>query len=368
MDQRKNSIRLISLDALRGFDMLWIIGGAGIVTALAGFFTPSLDGVAVQMHHVPWEGFRFMDLIFPLFVFISGISCAFSMNKHQRSGESNRKMMFKLVRRGLMLVFLGAVYNGLFNLNFVNQRWCSVLGLIGISVMLAGFIALYTRSFRALLFWALGILLFIAGIQFCVSLGDFSAGTFIKGKIINVWFDQFVPGSLNNGSWDPEGPLNMLSATVLPLLGCVVGRLILTRPAPKDQIGNVLILCGGGVSLILLAIGLSPWYPVIKCAWTGTFNLLTGGISMLLFALFYFLADVRGYLKWTFFFRMIGVNAIAVYLGTRFIDFGKTNQMLFGGIAGLSGSFSGVTLAVTLVGLEWVVLWFLWRHKIFFKV
>src|SRR5579871_358112 len=76
------STRLVSLDALRGFDMFWIIGAEGVVTGIADVFPNKWTAIAAhQMDHSPWIGFRFYDLIFPLFVFIVGVSTVFSLGK-----------------------------------------------------------------------------------------------------------------------------------------------------------------------------------------------------------------------------------------------------------------------------------------------
>ena len=85
------SERLISIDALRGFDMFWIVGGDDIAKAAARWWnTPESKAFAEQFEHVGWEGFRFYDLIFPLFLFTVGVVLPFSLRKYQtgRSVES----------------------------------------------------------------------------------------------------------------------------------------------------------------------------------------------------------------------------------------------------------------------------------------
>ena len=132
------SQRLLSLDALRGFDMLFIMGFAGLVTALCklcpGEFS---DWMTAQMGHADWNGFFHHDTIFPLFLFIAGISFPFSLAKQREKGMSERSIYLKVIRRGLTLVALGFVYSGLFKLDFATLRLPSVLGRIGLAWMFA---------------------------------------------------------------------------------------------------------------------------------------------------------------------------------------------------------------------------------------
>lgn len=365
MSSDSSPSRLLSLDALRGFDMFWIIGGSVIITELARL-CPFFNGLATQMHHVSWEGFRFYDLIFPLFVFIAGISMAYAAAARRAQGKSDSQMLLRLLKRAGLLVLLGLIYNGAMNFDFVHLRYPSVLGLIGISCLLAGLIALKTDSIRALLFWALGIGTAVWAMQNFMTLGMWGNGSFEAGKIINAAFDSCLPGRLNSGSWDPEGPLNILSATVLPLCGCAVGRLILLYQTRKLRIA--FILAGVGTAAVLSGFALSPYYPVIKCAWTGSFNLVTGGFSLLLFILFYTVIDIWKIQKWSFGFRVIGLNAITIYLAHHFINFGFTNTAFFSGTAELFETGKGLILAITFVLLEWGLLEFLRRRNCFLKV
>ena len=115
--------RLTSLDALRGFDMFFIMGGAGLLAALAKWFPCSFtEELAHQMGHVEWHGLTHHDTIFPLFLFIAGISFPFSLSKQRAAGRSEGSIHWKVVSRGLILVLLGMIYNGLLGLNFEDFR------------------------------------------------------------------------------------------------------------------------------------------------------------------------------------------------------------------------------------------------------
>src|ERR1700761_5310249 len=105
--------RLLSLDALRGFDMLWIIGGQEIIKSLVrvwpGRFTEAL---ADQFEHVPWAGLHLFDLIWTLFMFMVGVSLAFSIAKRKRANESPRTIYYHAIKRAIILFILGMIAQG----------------------------------------------------------------------------------------------------------------------------------------------------------------------------------------------------------------------------------------------------------------
>ena len=99
--------RLLSLDTLRGVDMFFIMGAGYLFDSLARLFPESFwSGVAAQFRHVPWNGLAFIDIVFPLFLFIAGISFPFSLASSRRKGFSERKIQFNIIRRGVLLVLL----------------------------------------------------------------------------------------------------------------------------------------------------------------------------------------------------------------------------------------------------------------------
>lgn len=139
--ETKKNTRLLSLDTLRGFDMLFIMGFAPLVVALNALHPTAVgDVIAGHMRHVPWDGFTQHDMIFPLFLFIAGISFPFSLAKQRGSGSSDKHIYLRVFRRGVTLVLLGFLYNGFLQLNFPDVRLASVLGRIGLAWMLGAFI------------------------------------------------------------------------------------------------------------------------------------------------------------------------------------------------------------------------------------
>jgi len=362
--------RLQSLDVLRGFDMLWIIGGGGLIVALAEATKWGwLQVVAEQMEHVKWDGFHFEDLIFPMFMFISGVAIPYAITAKVEQGGKRKLLFRKIFKRGIILVLLGIVYNGLLKNGFSNIRVASVLAQIGLGYLFAASIVLYTKSFKTRLAWLIGILSGIAFLQLLVPVPGYGAGLLDPVGGINAWLDRmFLPGRLHGETFDPEGLLCIVSAITVTLMGALAGSVLRDgKPASKRKAG---ILAISGACLVALALALSTFYPIIKAAWTVPFNLLTAGISALLLSLFYFTIDVK---NWTggiasykiLFFKVIGMNSITIYLAVDIVNFGSISQFFTGSLATLLGGWIIILGAIV---IEWLLLYYLYQKKIFLRI
>ncbi|HEY3388702.1 MAG TPA: DUF5009 domain-containing protein [Prolixibacteraceae bacterium] len=366
----KHQERLQSLDVLRGFDMLWIIGGGSLIVALAEATKWGwLQVIADQMEHVPWAGFHFEDLIFPMFMFISGVAIPYAITAKVEQGVKRKLLFNKIFKRGIILVFFGIIYNGALKNGFSNMRIASVLGQIGLGYLFAATIVLYTKSYKTRLAWLIGILSGIAILQLLVPVPGFGAGLLDKEGGMNAWIDRLLlPGRLYGGTFDPEGLLCIVSAISVTLMGALAGSMLRDgKPASKRKAGTLAI---AGAALVAVALALSPVYPIIKAAWTVPFNLLTVGISSLLLSLFYFTIDVK---NWTggiasykiLFFKVIGMNSITIYLAVDIINFGGISQFFTGSLAALLGGWIVILGAIV---IEWLLLYYLYQKKIFLRV
>lgn len=365
-------MRLQSLDALRGFDMFFIMGGSALIAALATWFPGTFtDALAVQMTHVEWHGLAHHDTIFPLFLFIAGIAFPFSLKKQRSSGRSEGAIHWKIIRRGLTLVLLGVIYNGLLeHWNFADARYASVLGRIGLAWMFGALIYLHTSTrSRAFITAALlvGYWLVVRFIPAPDAMGQdvYSAQGSIVGYIDRI----LLPGRLIYGNIDPEGILSTIPAIATALLGMFTGQWVqLQRPSltPKRKVVAMLIAAG-----ILLAIGMlwSLDFPINKKLWTSTFVLVVAAYSLALFAIFYYIIDVRGWNRWTPFFTVIGLNSITIYLAQKFINVQFTADKICGGLIGLLPEQSQPFFsAAAYIAVCWLLLYVLYRHRIFLKV
>ena len=359
--------RLLSLDALRGFDMFWITGGGYLVTVLAKYSGAGwLQTVAGQMDHVPWAGFHFFDLIFPLFMFISGVAIPFALVSKLERHVPKNELAKKVFKRAIILVLLGLIYNGVFSNGFENPRFASVLAQIGLAYFFAAMIIIYTKSFKSTLYWLGGILLGIGIIQLLIPVPGIGAGVLTPEGCINGYIDRmFLPGRLYGGSFDPEGLLCIASAVTVTLMGSVAGHFLRDKKTNDRQKIKTISLIGA--SSIALALLLSTFYPLIKACWTSSFNLLTGGIGCLLITAFYWIIDVRGWKKWSFFFRVIGMNSIFIYLLYDLVDVGKTSKYLFGWTV-LWGDFGQVISIIGGIMMVWSLLYYMYKKNIFLRV
>lgn len=362
------SERLYSLDILRGFDMFWITGGAYLFAELAKFTNWGfLNTFSHQLEHAEWSGFALWDLVFPLFMFIAGVAIPYALLAKREKGISKPVLYKKVTRRLILLVVLGFVYNGFLRLDFENMRYASVLGQIGFAYFFASLIVLNVKKFQSLILWIAGILFGYGIIQLFIPVPGIGAGVLTPEGSINGYIDRMLlPGRLHGGSFDPEGLLCIISATGITLMGAVAGKILRSRDI--DQYRKVIILVFAGAGLFILGLILKNWYPVIKKVWTTTFNLYAGGISFVLVALFYLIADVWKYRKWGFYFKVIGVNSITIYLGVQVIDFRHTSDFLFGGLAKQLGNFGPVLAAITYLAVVWLFMYYLYKKKIFLKV
>jgi len=369
-NEKSNDVeqRLMSLDALRGFNMFWIIGGGVLLSMITNMTKCGWDDVlGSQMHHAAWAGFRFFDLIFPLFMFLAGVSIPYSITGKLKKGVPAKKLLIKIIRRVIILIILGFVYNGLLKFDFANLRFASVLGQIGIAYGIAAVIVLFSRKLTTPLYWCIGILVAYAAVQLFIPVPGCGAGVLTPQGCINGYIDRMIlPGKLYGKVFDPEGLLCIVSASVIVLFGVQAGSLL--KSDKFSGYRKTVILAGIGACLFGLGVAVSPFYPCIKAAWTSTFNLRAGGIGMMLLALFYLVIDVWKIRRWSYFFRIIGVNSITIYLGVKVMNFNHTSNFLFYGTAKSFGDYKPVILLIGTIAVEWLFLWVLYKKKIFLKV
>jgi predicted acyltransferase len=367
------SERLLSLDALRGFDLFWIVGGHLIFIALFKLTDWAwLGAIDAQLKHVEWNGFQAYDLIFPLFLFMAGVSTPYSLTRRLTEGARG-EVIRKVIQRGLILVLLGIIYNnGLQWKGLENMRLGSVLGRIGLAGMFAQLIFVFNfESPKRLWYWLAGVLLGYWAIMSFGHAPGFAAGDLtMEGNFASYVDRMFLPGKLNKGIHDPEGLLAILPAVGNALLGILAG-LWLRRSSEEvsgDRKAAGLALAG----LALLAVG-GLWsfvFPLNKNLWTSSFVLWTCGWGSLLLALFYWTIDVRGWARgFGAFFAVIGMNSVLIYMSSKFINFDFTAQAIFGGLARtFPPAVASLVMVIGIFAVKWALFWFLKRQKVFLKV
>lgn len=364
--------RLESLDAFRGFDMMFIMGLSGLIVALCKLFPGGADcWLAGQFSHSAWNGLKVYDMIFPVFLFIAGVSFPFSYAGQCERGDSRGKIYLKIFRRALMLFALGLVYNGLFRLQFGTLRICSVLGRIGLAWMFA---ALLFINFKPGVRAAVAVALLVGFRLLCLIPAPDVAGAdpLSREGCLAGYIDRIVLGPEHvyaDGIFDPEGILCTMPAIVTAMLGMFTGELVRLPQARVSGGRKTLLMLGAAV--VLLAAGLlwSRWFPVNKKLWSSTFVLVVGAYSLAMFAIFYWIIDVKGWKSWAFPFKVVGMNSITIYLAQKVISFKYTTDFLTGGLVAICPEQWGAVIAgLCRFGLAWLFLLFLYKHKIFLRV
>ncbi len=208
----------------------------------------------------------------------------------------------------------------------------------------------------------------VAVLQLFVPVPGYGAGTFEPSTTINAWLDQLlIPGRLNDKVFDPEGVLCIVSAVTITMMGTLAGYII--RSGKSAPAKKALYIALAGVGAIVIAQALSPFYPIIKKMWTVSYVLKAGGVSALLLALFYFVIDVKGSKNWTLFFRVIGMNSITIYMAHRIINFYDISHFFMGWTSVHFNELWGkLFIVIGVLVLQWALMLFLYRKKIFLRV
>lgn len=369
--------RLQSLDALRGFDMFWIISAEGIIHGLSQATNlHAFNLMSAELHHSQWNGFTFYDMIFPLFIFIAGVSMPFSFGKQIEKIGANKLLVKRsiyrsLIKRTIILILLGMVINHAQNLNgYENIRFASVLGRIGLSCFFAAVIFLNTNlrgqliSFFVLLlgYWAALMLIPVPG---------FGSGVLTPEGNLPAYIDRmFLPGKVLRTVYDPEGILSTIPAIATALLGVFGGRFLRHSFDKINKLRKGLILFIAGIILLLLGLLWNQVFPINKNMWTSSFVLYAGGWSVLLLSVFYLVIDVWEMRKWSMPLVWIGMNSILIYMASHgVVNFESSSQFLFGGLINLTPEIWHLTLLWMGVAiLEFELLYFLYKKKLFWKI
>ncbi|HUW62767.1 MAG TPA: DUF5009 domain-containing protein [Candidatus Bathyarchaeia archaeon] len=359
--------RLMSIDALRGFDMFWIIGGNEILSGLfIGLMGKVPDPVAYHLGHPAWQGFSAWDMIMPLFLFTVGASMPFSFSKRLKHATpaEKKKVYAHVLRRIVVLFILGMIAQGnLLDFNIAKLHlYSNTLQAIAVGYVIAAIlllnvsIAVQAGAGVALLaaYWALMMFVPVGG----------HFGVLEPHSNVAMVVDTFILGRFRDGStytWLLSG----LGFAATTLMGVMAGHILKSSKPPRAKL---LWLTGAGVGCLAAGWLWSLHFPMIKHIWTSSMALWAGGWSFLLMAAFYYLIDVKKYRKWAFVFAVIGMNAIAVYMATHVFDFRLVAEALVGGLAEHFGGWQTYMRETTSFIVIWLALLFMYRKNVFIKI
>jgi predicted acyltransferase len=370
--------RVESVDALRGFNFVWILCGDGIMLAIdemshdKGPVVGAVGGfLGEQLTHVPWEGLRFYDFVFPLFVFLTGVSIVLSLPRLvEREGRGRAHV--RVLRRALILYLLGFIYYGGISEHWEDVRWLGILQRIALCYLFVSLMFL-NLDLRGMIAACVGLLVGYWALMTFVPVPGIGAGSFAPDANLANWIDaHWLPGHLWDETRDPEGPLSTLPAIASCLLGVFAGLLLRDVRVPTER--KSLWLIGAGIGLLAAGHLWALQFPIIKAIWTSSFVLVTAGWSAILLGAFHQVVDVWGVKRWATMLVWIGTNAITLYMANNLINFAEVSQRLVGGdVAELldRAVTSGTgNLAVNGLGLAFAVALagFMYRRKIFVRV
>jgi predicted acyltransferase len=370
--------RIVSVDALRGFSIFWIIGGDGAVLALDRMLKdkgPTLSAIGgflgTQMSHAPWEGLTFYDFVFPLFLFVTGVSIVLALPRLVES-EGKTHAHLRVLRRALMLYGLGLIFYGGISQHWSDVRFVGILQRIAICYLFASLLFL-NLDWRGLVVALVALLGGYCALMTFVPVPGIGAGSFALDANLANWIDaHYLPGRLWDKTRDPEGLLSTLPAIGTCLLGVLAGLLLKDeRLTPSER---SLWLIGAGIAMVAAGYLWGLQFPIVKAIWTSSFVLVAGGYSAILLGAIYQVADVWGWKAWATIFVWIGVNAITLYFINGVVGFQPFARRFVGGdiAAWLNQTVTpGTGLFVThVVGLAFAVALagFLYRRKIFLRV
>ena len=441
--------RVRSVDALRGFDMFWILGAGIVVKALekmggsvavpdpAGaepalsFWAGVVKTISTQLQHVTWEGVRFYDFIFPLFLFIVGVSLVFSLDRTlEREGRA--KAVLHIVRRSVLLFLFGVLYTGGLTQKWPDVALGGVLHRIAACYLCAALIYVWFASRWKVIagiaasllvgYWVLLTFVPFPDIELrqpekrevpaqnnveavaerigshdpaaiSAAVPERVSGLYEEHRNLSNYLDfRFLPGKKMATYYINEGLLSTLPSIAICLFGIFAGRLLKSDVNPHRKVvwlfamGAAAVLLGclwavqfaaigfaGGNNGVLLAWHWSFQFPLIKRIWSSSFVLVASGYSAMMLGLFYYLVDVRKWSRWCEPFVWIGMNPITLYLLSRVISFTQIARMFVGGdveafFDARSPGLGGLVVAMFALGLVFLLAWFLHRRKIFLRV
>lgn len=360
--------RLLSIDVFRGMTIAFMI----IVN------TPgSWSYVYSPLLHAQWHGCTFTDLVFPFFLFVIGLSMAFSQEKMNAMTTSDK--MQKLIKRSLLIFLVGFLLNWFpfFNRHISDVRFLGVLQRIGLSYFVAGFILILLKNDSKKVVGIIATLLLgYWGVMYFG--GDYSLEGNVNNKLDSLIFPE---KNLYGGfgiKFDPEGLLGIFSSGAHVLIGYLIGsQLFKYKSVPINFLKPSIII---GVSLTLVGLLWNSIYPINKPLWTSSYVLYTCGIATVLLSLLVYIIDVIKFHKWTFPFKVFGLNPlfsfvlsvvlVKIMLYVITIDGKSSYAILYADLYRpyIGDHLGSLAFAVSICLLVFVFAFLLYRKKIIIKL
>jgi len=362
----KSTGRLMSLDVFRGFIMFWIVGGAAVVIRALELIgdNPVTKLIAQQLKHSDWQGCTFEDLIWPSFMFMVGVSLPFAFAKRAALGQSYGRMFSHAAKRSVVLFLLGSVRASV----NANQPYLIELSSALQPIAIAYFVSflLLQKSVKVQAIVAGSILLGYGLILAFVPAPGIEAGTLINDNNLVTALDKMILGRSHPDGW---GTLLCTVPTIsTTMFGVMIGELLRSSRTSKNKMAVLGIVGTGGV-LVGLGLHYSFLSSIMKL-WTSSYGILSVGWACLMLLFFYWVVDVLGWRNWGFGFMVIGMNAIAIYMGVSLFGshISRMLKIFIDGTVNLLGVVGPLFEAACIFGVRWLILFWMYRRRIFIKV
>lgn len=377
--------RLESLDVLRGADLFFLVALGPIMGKIASAADVEwLNKGMWIFHHVGWEGFSPWDIIMPLFMFMAGATIPFAMERYRREGDK-RAALWRIARRVVVLWIFGMMCQGNLLALDPNQiyLYTNTLQAIAVGYAVAAVMYLFTNLRTQIVAAVLLLLAYWAAMEWVevvivnTSFEKFGGGDYSPEHNLAEWIDRTVLGRFRDHATVENGVvvfsewyrytwiLSSLTFGVTGLCGMFAGTIAKSEMAERRKL---LWLFGGGTAMIAVALLWSIWMPIIKIIWTSSMALFAAGISFVLLGISYYFIDYKGYRSGITWLKVYGMNSIAAYMLTQIVNFRGVADSLFYGLEQYMGDWYNVLLTLCQVGTIYIILYIMYRKKIFLKV
>ena len=373
-----SSKRLESLDALRGFDLFFLVALGPLMHSLAR--TANVEWLNESMwvfSHVSWEGFSPWDLIMPLFLFMSGISMPFSLSRY-KSISDKRPLLRRLAKRILLLWIFGMMCQG--NLLALDPNtiylYSNTLQAIATGYLITALLFLFTSRRTQIITAVVLLLVYWTAMQF-ITVDGYGGGNYTPQGNLAEWIDNTVLGRFRDTAQVIDGKvvvadwyhytwiLSSLNFGVTVLTGLFAGYIAKDKIEEKKKLK---LYFGTGITMVIAGWLWNFQVPVIKTIWTSSMVLVSSGYCFLLMGLFYYWIDYKGHRSGITWLKVYGMNSIVAYMLANVVNFRCIGESLFYGLEQYMGSYYSFLMTLWNIGAVYVIIWFMYKRGIFLKV
>ncbi len=373
-----SSKRLESLDALRGFDLFFLVALGPLMHSLAR--TANVEWLNESMwvfSHVSWEGFSPWDLIMPLFLFMSGISMPFSLSRY-KSISDKRPLLRRLAKRILLLWIFGMMCQG--NLLALDPNtiylYSNTLQAIATGYLITALLFLFTSRRTQIITAVVLLLVYWTAMQF-ITVDGYGGGNYTPQGNLAEWIDNTVLGRFRDTAQVIDGKvvvadwyhytwiLSSLNFSVTVLTGLFAGYIAKDKIEEKKKLK---LYFGTGITMVIAGWLWNFQMPVIKTIWTSSMVLVSSGYCFLLMGLFYYWIDYKGHRSGITWLKVYGMNSIVAYMLANVVNFRCIGESLFYGLEQYMGSYYSFLITLWNIGAVYVIIWFMYKRGIFLKV